>query len=134
MPPPFSRDRSRSRLSAASAFALLGLVVAALLAFCPPPAPPAHAAGDHGVVGGAVLTALDQAPGCGKGSPDGDRGAQPAAPPRGAVAYEPPPAPYVTHCATWDQGRSQVVPGVLPDGRPPPPAPPSPEELSIVRV
>ncbi|MEU5975530.1 hypothetical protein [Streptomyces sp. NPDC047315] len=132
MPPPFSRDRSRSRLSATSAFALLGLVVAALLAFCPPP-PPAHAVGD--VAGDRpVLTALEQAPGCGKGSPDGDRGAQPAAPPRGAVAYEPPPAPYVTHCAAADRVLTQVVPGVLPDGRPPPPAPPSPEELSIVRV
>ncbi|MFF0450032.1 hypothetical protein ACFYT4_27175 [Streptomyces sp. NPDC004609] len=81
-----------------------------------------------------VLTAQGQGPGCGKAGQGGDRGAQPSAPPRATAAYEPPPVPWDTHCATDARSRTATGTGTPPDGRPPPLVPPSPEELSILRV
>ncbi|MFI6289464.1 hypothetical protein ACIBCM_32780 [Streptomyces sp. NPDC051018] len=141
MPP--SRDRHRSRLPVA-AIALLGLVFTVLLALCPPPSAPSAGLSSKGAgpSSGAyghgderpVLTAQGQGPGCGKTGQGEDRGAQPSAPPRATAAYEPPPVPWDTHCATDTWARTATATGTAPDGRPPPLVPPSPEELSILRV
>ncbi|MFF8960454.1 hypothetical protein [Streptomyces sp. NPDC014894] len=120
---PLSRDL-RSRLPV-SASVLLAMVFALVVALCPPsyadPAP------------GPVAVAQDWTPGCGKGGADDDRGAHPAPPPRGGVSYEPVPAPYDPH------GAPGALEGVTalrlaPDRGPPPLGPPTPVDLSVLRV
>ncbi|MFE7133681.1 hypothetical protein ACFVIM_22770 [Streptomyces sp. NPDC057638] len=114
-----------------AAIALLGMVLALLVAVCAPayavPAPP----GDGTAV---VVAAPGQAPGCGDGAPDGDRGAQPATPPRAGGAGElAPPLPCPGSGAPaplW----TLLAPGITPDRGPPPLDPPTPVDLSVLRV
>ncbi len=121
---PIGRDR-RHRL-AVTAIALLSTVFA-LLTSSPSYAGPGE---DHGTV--AVVAAQGQAPGCGKGTSDDDRGAHPATPPRGGASYELLPAP---HQVAWSPPvRPATVRSATPDRGPPPLDPPSPMDLSVLRV
>ncbi|MGW4202835.1 hypothetical protein [Streptomyces sp. NPDC004726] len=97
---------------------------------------PASASHAYGPDARTVLTApagiQDGRPGCdGNGTAD-DHGTQPSAPPR-AAAHEPPPAAYDVHRGT-DPALTPAGAGLPPEGRPPSLPPPSPEELSILRV
>ncbi|MEV6397079.1 hypothetical protein AB0M39_20225 [Streptomyces sp. NPDC051907] len=75
-----------------------------------------------------------QAPGCGQGAPDDFSGAHPAAPPRGFSAYELLPALHDAHGVSGGCSQEQTVLDVPPGRGPPPLDPPSPVELSILRV
>ncbi|MFE6130482.1 hypothetical protein ACFQ6Q_19840 [Streptomyces sp. NPDC056437] len=116
--------RHRRYRSAVTATALLGMLFALLLCS------PSYAGPADDVI---VMTAQGQAPGCGKGAPDGDRGAHPATPPRGSAAYELLPAPHAAPCFTGPV-LSAATPAITPDRAPPPPAPPTPVDLSVLRV
>ncbi|MDH2393239.1 hypothetical protein QCN29_31595 [Streptomyces sp. HNM0663] len=79
---------------------------------------------------------MDQhVPGCRKGVKDQDNGAHPATPPRGGVGSELLPALHQTgHGASGAGGLAGVMPDVAPERGAPQLAPPSPMELSILRV
>ncbi|MFE0425523.1 hypothetical protein [Streptomyces sp. NPDC058953] len=111
----------------------LALLVAVLLALCPETA---AGSGGGGPEAGerTVATAPVDSPGCGNGTGGGERDAQPATPPRGAPAHEPPPVSYDPHCAVPQPTRAARTGGYVVAGRPPPLGPPSPEELSILRI
>ncbi|GAA1905729.1 hypothetical protein GCM10009837_31560 [Streptomyces durmitorensis] len=131
---------SRTRLSWCP---LLGVLLVVLGAFCGPavaaestPAKPkvsvqaevpaeASAEVSAGVSAGV--------PGCGKGGQQ-DAGQAPAAPPRSSSAYELLPALHQAHAASGAWGFDQTVPSLTPERGPPPLAPPSPVDLSILRV
>ncbi|MGW0536908.1 hypothetical protein [Streptomyces sp. NPDC003032] len=72
-------------------------------------------------------------PGCGKGAQP-DAGQAPAAPPRSSSAYELLPALHQAHAASGAWGVGQTVPLLTPERGPPPLTPPSPGDLSILRV
>lgn len=108
----------------------LALLVAVLLALCPGLR---AGTGGHDTGERTVATAPAGIPGCGSGTGGGERDAQPATPPRGASAHEPPPVPYVPHCAALQPARDLLADGPAVPGRPPP-GPRSPEELSILRM
>ncbi|MFI1884900.1 hypothetical protein [Streptomyces jumonjinensis] len=119
---PLRRDL-RSRLPV-SVSVLLALVLALLSAFCPP---------SYGEPAGPLPLAASQSPASGCGGAEEDRGAHPSPPPRGALSYELPPVPYDTH-GGLDPLCGATVPGVVPDRGPPPLDPPTPVDLSILRV
>ncbi|WP_240138446.1 hypothetical protein [Streptomyces sp. MUM 178J] len=80
---------------------------------------------------------MDQhVPGCRKGVKDQDNGAHPATPPRGGVGSELLPALHQTgHGASGaGGGLAGVMLDVAPERGAPQLAPPSPMELSILRV
>ncbi|WP_175412120.1 hypothetical protein [Streptomyces sp. TRM64462] len=84
----------------------------------------------------AVLDDAGPVPGCGDGSPSDEPGMSPGTPPRGGFSlYELLPALYGLRATGGGAG---CGPGALPDIRPEraPPAlvPPSPMDLSILRV
>ncbi|WP_371528352.1 hypothetical protein OG302_22155 [Streptomyces sp. NBC_01283] len=72
-------------------------------------------------------------PGCGKGGQQ-DAGQAPAAPPRSTSAYELLPALHQAHAASGAWGVGQTVPALTPERGPPPLTPPSPVDLSVLRV
>ncbi|MFI1014704.1 hypothetical protein [Streptomyces sp. NPDC020965] len=134
---PLSRVR-RSRLPV-SASALTAMVFALLVAVCSPTPSYASAgagagAGTDSTVAVAVVAAQGQTPGCGRGGPDDDRGAQPSVPPRGGTAYELAPVAPAAHDVTAGPLRALAVPGITPDRGPPPLDPPTPMDLSVLRV
>ncbi|MGW6456816.1 hypothetical protein ACWF94_12980 [Streptomyces sp. NPDC055078] len=120
-----------------TAFVLLGMVFALLVVLCRP----SYASGsadpgsDTGPVAVTVATAQGggQPAGCGKGTVDDDGGAHPATPPRGGFSAELPPAPLDTHGGTGVPSTT-AAPGINPERGPPPIAPPSPVNLSVLRV
>ncbi|MEO3972595.1 hypothetical protein [Streptomyces sp. CAU 1734] len=128
---PHRRDRGRrardhrAGLPLTAASVLPGLLFALLLVFCPPV--PEDAPADP------VAVAQGPLAGCGKGGVDDDRGAHPAPPPRGTVSYEPPPLPYPDH-GPGTPLRLRAEHGTAPDRGPPPRDPPTPGELSVLRV
>ncbi|MFE0132234.1 hypothetical protein ACFWY6_11750 [Streptomyces sp. NPDC059037] len=73
------------------------------------------------------------APGCGK-SGQQDAGQGPAAPARSSSAYELLPALHQAHAASGAWGADQPVLSLTPDRGPPPLAPPTPIDLSVLRV
>ncbi|MEV8020421.1 hypothetical protein AB0O76_29620 [Streptomyces sp. NPDC086554] len=83
----------------------------------------------------AAVQANDSAgaPGCGKGGQQ-DAGQGPAAPARSSSAYELLPALHQAHAASGAWGADQTVLSLTPERGPPPLAPPSPIDLSILRV
>ncbi|GGZ56639.1 hypothetical protein GCM10010387_58300 [Streptomyces inusitatus] len=114
----------RSALLPVFASVLLAMVLALVVALCPP----SYA----DTARSAVPVAQDRTPGCGSGA-DGDRGAHPAPPSRGGVSYEPAPVPYDTHGAGGAPGSAPCA-GAAPDRVPAPLDPPTPLDLSILRL
>ncbi|UFQ16669.1 MULTISPECIES: hypothetical protein [Streptomyces] len=80
-----------------------------------------------------VYAGHDQRPGCGKGG-QGDAGQQPVSPPRSGSAHELLPALYEAHGASGAWSADQAVLEPTPLRGPPPLTPPSPVDLSVLRV
>ncbi|MFH8608389.1 hypothetical protein ACH4D5_12975 [Streptomyces sp. NPDC018029] len=123
-----------------SPLAVVFLVVLGLGMFCGPAAaaqqPVARAAGVAGAVEVfASPSAADAqgSPGCGKGT-DRDADQPPGTPQRPGTAYELLPALYDTRAAGGSWGADQAVLLVTPGRAPPALTPPSPIDLSILRV
>ncbi|MGA5101968.1 hypothetical protein ACPCAC_31950 [Streptomyces lavendulocolor] len=97
----------------------------------------AVAAGSAGPAAAAV-SAHDGGPGAGRvpgcGSSDDDGGLSPALPPRSGSLGELLSAPPVARAAAGTWGADAAAPGVRPERGPPPLVPPSPLDLSILRV
>ncbi|MCX4824138.1 hypothetical protein OG883_30600 [Streptomyces sp. NBC_01142] len=77
----------------------------------------------------------DRAPGCGRGAEDDDNTSHPATPPRGGSCGELLPALHDAHGASgsaWSVAGAVV--DLTPERGPPPLDPPSPVDLSILRV
>ncbi|MFF1381126.1 hypothetical protein [Streptomyces sp. NPDC058308] len=72
-------------------------------------------------------------PGCGKGTRQ-DGGEHPASPPRSSSAYELLPALYEAHGGVGSWGADQAFLDLTPVRGPPELVPPSPVDLSILRV
>jgi hypothetical protein len=75
-----------------------------------------------------------QSPGCGPSSDADDSGVRPGTPPRGSSAYELLPALHRTGGPVSPAAPGQAFLDVSPLPVLPPPAPPSPVELSVLRV
>ncbi|MFF3326014.1 hypothetical protein [Streptomyces sp. NPDC002889] len=108
---------------------LLGMLLALLVGST---TPATASAGPLPIVG---MSDPVQAPGCGKGASDDGNGADPATPVRGGSVCELLPAPHTGHGApgsAW--GLAEPVRAPVPDRGPPPLAPPSPVDLSVLRV
>ncbi|MER7108031.1 hypothetical protein [Streptomyces sp. NPDC000229] len=73
-----------------------------------------------------------QGPGC--GSSDDGGGLAPAVPPRSGTLCELLPALHVARAVTGPWGVDETILDVRPERGPPPLAPPSPLDLSILRV
>lgn len=122
---------SRARLSWCP---LLGVLLVVLGAFCGPAVaaePVAKPVAKPTV--SVQVEASAGAPGCGKGGQQ-DAGQAPAAPPRSSSAYELLPALHQAHAASGAWGVEQTVPALTPERGPPPLTPPSPIDLSVLRV
>ncbi|MFD9909544.1 hypothetical protein [Streptomyces sp. NPDC059063] len=97
----------------------------------PPAAPAAPAAAAAPFVQGADGHGV---PGCGQGG-DQDLGQRPAVPPRPGPSYELPLAPYDVRAQAGVWGADQAVHAAACALRAPPPlVPPSPVDLSVLRV
>ncbi|MEW2633966.1 hypothetical protein AB0903_20520 [Streptomyces sp. NPDC048389] len=97
-------------------------------------APPGPAAAPDAATVVAAAAGPVQSPGCGRSTAADDSGAHPGTPPRGASAYELLPALHQTGgpASPAAPGQAFLVSSPLPVL--PPPAPPSPVELSVLRV
>ncbi|MEU0670077.1 hypothetical protein ABZ508_32640 [Streptomyces lavendulocolor] len=86
----------------------------------------------------AAVSAHDGWPGAGRvpgcGSSDDDGGLSPALPPRSGSLGELLSAPPVARAAAGTWGADAAAPDVRPERGPPPLVPPSPLDLSILRV
>ncbi|WP_051820067.1 hypothetical protein [Streptomyces sp. NRRL S-920] len=93
------------------------------------------AVADAGAPVSAVAHAAERhdGPGCGKGG-QGDAGQSPVSPPRSSSAHDLLPALYEAHGASGCWSGDQAVLDVTPVRGPPPLAPPSPVDLSVLRV
>lgn len=109
---------------------LLGVLLVVLGSFCAPAVAAEPAAKP---VVSVQAEPSSGGPGCGKGTRQ-DAGQVPAAPPRSTSAYELLPALHQAHAASGAWGAGQTVPPLMPERGPPPLAPPSPIDLSILRV
>ncbi|MDJ0463520.1 hypothetical protein [Streptomyces sp. H27-C3] len=117
---------------AAAATADAGAVSAAAAGV--PVALPGPAAATPGVVGlPAAAVGDQQVPGCGE-SPGGDSGTGPGTPARGSSSYELLHALYDARAASGPWGADPVLPAAEPDRGPLPLDPPSPIDLSVLRV
>ncbi|ORT54713.1 hypothetical protein BKD26_34170 [Streptomyces sp. CB03238] len=74
----------------------------------------------------------EEAPGC--GAPDDEGRSAPAVPPRSGSLSELLPALHAARVATGAWGADETVLDVRPERGPPPLVPPSPMDLSILRV
>ncbi|GLF96530.1 hypothetical protein [Streptomyces yaizuensis] len=110
-----------------SAAVLLAMVLALLALACP-------ASAAEPVAEMPVASAVGEPKGCGKGAPDDDRGAHPSPPPRAPSPYEPAPVACAVYGAAAGQPWQGWAPGVAPDRGPPPVGPPTPVDLSVLRV
>ncbi|MCH0542129.1 hypothetical protein I3F58_21725 [Streptomyces sp. MUM 203J] len=109
-------------------------VVVALMCVRPSAAASVPAVGGAPADAVAVAVAADLPPGCGDGSPSDEGGLSPAAPPRGMSAGELLPAPYGTKAGPGAGCGPGTVTAITPERAPPPLVPPSPVDLSILRV
>jgi len=124
---------------------LLGVLLVVLGAFCGPAVAAEPTAAKPEVSVQAEVSAAQAevsavqaevsagVPGCGKGGQQ-DAGQAPAAPPRSSSAYELLPALHQAHAESGALGIGQTVLALTPERGPPPLTPPSPVELSILRV
>ncbi|MGW2225985.1 hypothetical protein [Streptomyces formicae] len=124
---------------------LVGVLLVVLGLFCAPAAA-ARAAGPTAAVakeslptrsaeavGAAHVAEGREAPGCGKGGQH-DAEQRPASPPRPSSAYELLPALVQAHGTSGSWGADQAVLDKHPVRGPPELEPPSPVDLSILRV
>ncbi|WP_306335484.1 hypothetical protein [Streptomyces sp. KL118A] len=125
-----------------SPLAVVFLVVLGLGMFCGPAAaaqqPVAKAVEATAATAAAEVFAAQAAdvqgsPGCGKGT-DRDADQPPGTPQRPGTAYELLPALHDTRAASGSWGADQAVLLVAPGRAPPALTPPSPIDLSILRV
>ncbi|MFG2498163.1 hypothetical protein ACGFSB_08080 [Streptomyces sp. NPDC048441] len=122
---------SRARLSWCPLFGVLLVVLGVL---CGPAAVASTASAQQPrAATTAFVHEFDSVPGCGKGGQQ-DSGGRPVAPPRPSSAHELLPALYEAHTETRSWGADQAVLAVAPGRAPPALAPPSPMELSVLRV
>ncbi|MEV2252469.1 hypothetical protein AB0I94_18145 [Streptomyces sp. NPDC050147] len=120
---------------------LLGVLLVVLGGFCGPvastaaasTAAPSTASAEQPRAATAFVHEADSVPGCGKGG-QRDNGGRPMSPPRPSSAHELLPALYEAHAATGSWGADQAVLSVSPGRAPPALVPPSPIELSVLRV
>ncbi|MET9506944.1 hypothetical protein ABZX62_00425 [Streptomyces flavidovirens] len=84
------------------------------------------------VMAAATAPASDE-PGCRESHGDGMANT-PAAPPRGGAAYELMPALHEARAGAGSWGADALAPHPTPEHRPPPLDPPTPIDLSILRV
>ncbi|MBT2528559.1 hypothetical protein J7E91_24920 [Streptomyces sp. ISL-99] len=84
------------------------------------------------VMAAATAPASDE-PGCRESHRDGMANT-PAAPPRGGAAYELMPALHEARAGAASWGADALAPHPSPEHRPPPLDPPTPIDLSILRV
>ncbi|MGA4849844.1 hypothetical protein ACOBQB_27675 [Streptomyces sp. G5(2025)] len=108
---------------------LVAVLLVVLGGFCGP------AVADAAVPVSTVAHAAERhdEPGCGKGG-QGETGQAPAAPARSSSAYELLPALYEAHGASGSWTVDKAVLELTPVRGPPPLAPPSPVDLSVLRV
>ncbi|MEU6677276.1 hypothetical protein [Streptomyces sp. NPDC046853] len=112
----------------------LGVLLVVLGAFCGPAAVASSAADQQPRPAATSLVhEADSVPGCGKGGQQ-DSGGRPVSPPRPSSAHELLPALYEAHAATGSWGADQAFLAVTPGRAPPVLAPPTPIELSVLRV
>lgn len=132
---PIARDsRHRFVVTASLLLGLLGVLLGCTGNAAAATAGPAGGTGHDLAAVAAAAAGPVQSPGCGRGADDNDSGAHPGTPPRGGSAYELLPALHQTSGPA-----SPAVPGhafldVSPLPALPPPAPPSPVALSVLRV
>jgi hypothetical protein len=124
------RRDSRHRL-VVTASLLLGLVGALL--GCGVGTAAAATSGPALTIASAAVGPV-QSPGCGPSSDADDSGVRPGAPPRGFSAYELLPALHRAGGPVFPTAPGQAFLDVSPLPVLPPPAPPSPVELSVLRV
>ncbi|OEJ26191.1 hypothetical protein AS594_18500 [Streptomyces agglomeratus] len=131
---------SRRRRGAATVSALLGMLLAvAVLLLCTDPGAGGVRASEAPVAAGAVAapeaapSAGEREPGCREPGRDGV-GSVPAAPGRGGSAHELLPALHDARAGAGSWGAAAVVPDPAPGHWTPPVAPPTPMDLSILRV
>lgn len=128
---------SRHRL-VVTASLLLGLVAALLgcgVSTAATTSGPVGGAGPHAAVTVVAAAAGPvQSSGCGPRSDADDSGVRPGTPPRGSSAYELLPALHRTGGSASPAAPGQAFLDVSPLPVLPPPAPPSPVELSVLRV
>ncbi|WP_172382974.1 hypothetical protein [Streptomyces sp. MNP-20] len=114
---------------------LVAVLLVVLGAFCGPafadrPAPPVERAA-HVFVQDPDGRGV---PGCGR-SDASDLGQRPAVPPRQGPGYELPPSAYAARVVDYDSwGSEPAVRAVASLRAPPPLTPPSPVDLSVLRV
>ncbi|MET9516360.1 hypothetical protein [Streptomyces sp. NPDC002994] len=132
----------------ATVSALLGMLLAvAVLLLCTDTGAGGVRAAGAPVATGAVVAVVavvapegspsagEREPGPGCREPGGDGvGSVPAAPGRSGAAYELLPALYDARAGAGSWGAEALVPDLAPDHWPPPVAPPTPMDLSILRV
>lgn len=132
---PIGRDR-RCRL-VVTASLLLGLLGALLgcLGGTAAAAPGVFAGADRDAAAVPAATlGPGQSQGCGKGVDDADSGAHPGTPPRGGSAYELLPALHETGCSALPAVPDSAFLDASPLPASAPLAPPSPVDLSVLRV
>ncbi|WP_406861850.1 hypothetical protein ABZO31_15770 [Streptomyces sp. HUAS MG47] len=118
---------SRTAARALAAFAVLAAVVLGLLICAAPPGTPAVTA-----VAGAVVDTGE--PGCGPGHPAGEGAVSPAVPPRAQGFGELLPALAGGRAVCGAGAPDALVHDLVPGPEPPDLVPPSPPELSVLRV
>ncbi|WP_151898243.1 hypothetical protein [Streptomyces sp. C8S0] len=87
-----------------------------------------------GAAGAFAASADDGGRDCDGGAASGEGGLRPAAPPRGSSAAELLPALHEARSAAAAGCGAAVVTAITPERAPPLLAPPSPQDLSILRV
>ncbi|MEU6123267.1 hypothetical protein [Streptomyces sp. NPDC047123] len=128
-----------SRARPCSPLVAVLLVVLGLLCGGPATAAPGPGAGQRAVAVRAAEQPVARdadgqgAPGCGRGSPQ-DADHVPGTPARPGTSAELLPALYDAHTAPGACGADQAVPALGPGRAPPALDPPSPVDLSVLRV
>ncbi|MBW5424684.1 hypothetical protein GKQ77_24485 [Streptomyces sp. BG9H] len=107
----------------------MAVLLVVLGGFCGPAV--AHAEAPVSTVAHAAES--HDGPGCGEGG-QGDTGQHPVSPPRSSSAHDLLPALYEAHGAAGSWSGDQALLDVTPVRGPPPVAPPSPVDLSVLRV
>ncbi|TGB08968.1 hypothetical protein [Streptomyces sp. MZ04] len=112
---------------------LLAVLLVVLGAFCAPAVAADPVAKPAASAASVQAKESTGGPGCGKGGQQ-DAGQAPAAPARSSSAYELLPALHQAHAASGAWGADQTVLSLTPERGPPPLAPPTPIDLSVLRV
>ena len=127
-------SRHRLVVTASLLLGLLGALLGCAGSTAAATAGPAGGAGPDAATVVAAAAGPVQSPGCGRSTDGDDSGAHPGTPPRGASAYELLPALHQTGGPASPAAPGQAFLDVSPLPVLPAPAPPSPVELSVLRV